>query len=403
KTLPQTSPLYAVGNKQVPDPADPTRTVDTVAKTLTDVRPDPANGWGQHGAHTRNVLGAFNPPVDAVLIDTPRRALDFDGQEWRQTFEVAALALDGPMAGTYLGSVEWGWLTDATGTAALSPTPISMVRFGAPSGDFMAAARKWNRMTFQDTATGTSYDSVDLPTTLLESGGVPPKAMSTAQLAARIAEVTRELAAVDAVAAMTVLGTPVMNLDPDRKSKALEKRALEAELALRADQPTVPLATHEAAAAALGTRAVIARLGQLAAEIPPLPTGADRTNRELERHALEAQLRTRSLKLSVTVHETEDVFGSDTVYATVSLAGKSHRSGTGDLNNGESRDIVVPLSSLLPAPLPPADAFAIRLYDEDWEGDDLMLDDSWPAPYAAHRSIQSRDGGKYEVLVDFDR
>lgn len=404
KTLPQTSPLYAVGNRQVPDPADATKTIDTVSVTLTDVAPDPANHWGQHGAHTRTA-GVFNPPVDATLEDHPSRTLAFAGQEWRQSFEVAALVLDGPMAGTYLGSIAWGWQVDSTETATVTPSPISVVRAGAPSSEFMAAARKWNQATFTDTATGKTYDSVDLPITFAGSGGVSPAKLSTSQLVLRIAEVTNELGVIGSVGAIQnpLGGGPLVDVTSDRKSKELEKRALEAELARRGDQPTVPLAARTATAAALTTRAIVARLGVIAADLPATPTGAARTDLELEKHALEDELRRRSLKLAVTVHETEDIVGSDSVYATVTLGGRSFTSEVHDLNNGQSHDFAIPLASLLPAVLPPTDDFIIRLYDEDWEGDDLMLSESWSAPYSSHRAIQSRDGGKYEVLIDFDR
>ncbi|BAZ31949.1 OmpA/MotB domain-containing protein [Cylindrospermum sp. NIES-4074] len=217
-TLPQTNPLYAVNNSQNPDPKDPNKTVDVVSKTLTDVLPDPAEGYGEHGYHKRKPDGTFDTK-DATLNDTPRRKINFAGQQWQQSFEVTALILDGPMTNTYLGSIEWGWENDATGKATLKPSPIKLVRPGAPTSDFMDAARKWNKLQFPDSSTGKTYDTVDLPTTTLDSGKNAAVNLSTEELKARITQVNTDLASLSA--------------GVDKTNKEFEKRALEAEMKRR--------------------------------------------------------------------------------------------------------------------------------------------------------------------------
>ncbi len=59
-----------------------------------------------------------------------------------QVFETAALAMEGPQAGTYYGSVEWGWRTDAAG--AFTRLPLRLISDGVPSVNFRTAATIWN-------------------------------------------------------------------------------------------------------------------------------------------------------------------------------------------------------------------------------------------------------------------
>ena len=149
-TLPNTNPLYGVYN-----------TAAVVSQTLGDVAA--SQNTNATGSHTRQANGTFNPPVDAVLDDRPNRTLAFAGERWEQRFEVTALAISGPLAGTYLGSVAWGWHTDSHDNAKLDPPQIVLVREGPPTTAFMDAAYQWNQMTLTDTTTGTNYNTVDLP------------------------------------------------------------------------------------------------------------------------------------------------------------------------------------------------------------------------------------------------
>lgn len=173
---PNTNPLYAV--------EDP---VGTDSRTLTDVSADAR--FGGHG-HRRQLADGTVDTEDAWLGDRPSRRITFAGQEWRQTFEVAALVLDGAMSNTFLGSIEWGWRADATGTATVDPSPVTVVGMGTPSANFMAAAQKWNDATLTDSA-GGRHATVDVPITTHRT--VDPAGLSDAALHRRMRRLADEI------------------------------------------------------------------------------------------------------------------------------------------------------------------------------------------------------------------
>ena len=118
----KTNPLYA--NQGGTEP-----------KQLTDGPTSP--GFGRHGFRRPVEVGPVHEQP-AQLKDNPDRSLEFPEQEWKQTFEVAALALDGPFKDVYLGSVAWGWERRwdperRRGVSQASPFPIAVVRHGNPS------------------------------------------------------------------------------------------------------------------------------------------------------------------------------------------------------------------------------------------------------------------------------
>jgi hypothetical protein len=117
-------------------------------------------------------------------------------------------------------SVEWGYRVDAAGTASVDPAALRVVRAGAPSSQFMAAANKWNNATFTDPTTGTVHNTVDLPRTPIDdAGSVAATGMTTVAILTRIAAVTTQLTGLAA-------GT-------DRTNKEFEKTCLEHELRTR--------------------------------------------------------------------------------------------------------------------------------------------------------------------------
>jgi hypothetical protein len=211
-TIPNTSPLYAVEN-----------TSGSVATTLTDV----GANYGQHAFRKKKPAGEFDVQ-EAILDDTPSRPIDFVGQQYDQKFEAAALVLDGPMANTYLGTVEWGWHNDAAGNATADPNPIRMISAGAPTTEFMASAGKWNAATFTDPSTGTAHNTVDLPIIAddpksnvddLHSGSIAAEYRTTPNLVAWVSMVNYQLKSLAA--------------GVERTNKEFEKQALEAALAKR--------------------------------------------------------------------------------------------------------------------------------------------------------------------------
>jgi uncharacterized protein DUF4157 len=209
---PSHNPIYGVGFSA---PAPST--------TLNDGTP--TVGRTRRGAHVRNpVTGALDPPVNAQMEDGPGRVLEVAGQSFEMTFEIAALVTAGPMQDTYLGSVQWGWQSDAAGFVTLKP--FVALASGAPTATFMQAASTWNAAEFHDDSLwgilfGDPVQSVDLPITTLPSGVRAAVDMSTVDILARLPVVRGELTGLPA-------GPSV-----DRTNKEFELRALVTELAKR--------------------------------------------------------------------------------------------------------------------------------------------------------------------------
>jgi hypothetical protein len=219
RRTPNTNPLYATDAKPG---AIPTK--------LTDAVPAPEavgagagygkDSFGEHGHRKKKLDGTFDVKK-ATLSDSPSRSIEFARQEWVQTFEVSALALSGPLANTYLGSVEWGWKADAAGTATLDPPAIRLISPGLPSSAFTDAAKKWNAgKTVRNPRTRRPLDTIDLPlpTSATETSNKPAVERSTGEL----------LLALDTV--NTTLKTAT---DVDKNAKTLEKRAMEQTLSTR--------------------------------------------------------------------------------------------------------------------------------------------------------------------------
>lgn len=281
-TLPNTNPMYGAHNT----PADPTTAPATpagVSTALTDTTP---GSTATFGSHKRKSDGTFDAPVDAELSDGPRRVLEFDKQQWTQSFETTAIVLDGPMANTYLGSVAWGWRSDASANTIMVPTALSIIQAGAPTSDFMDAATKWNTMKVKDPTTGTEYDTVDLPTTFIRSGSKAAPDMTTQELLAALATTNSQIAGLAIVGALPAVGSTV---------------------------------------------------------------STDQANANFEQKALEAELKKRKATLDVRVISTEDWIGSDDVYAELTgPGGVTVTTETKKLNDGESHSFSVALEKLLP-------------------------------------------------------
>ncbi|HAS46423.1 MAG TPA: hypothetical protein DCS93_38435 [Microscillaceae bacterium] len=76
----------------------------------------------------------------AYLYDRPTRP--GVGNDSGQIFETTALAIEGEQAGTYYGSVQWGWQKDGSGN--FTKLALSKVSDGNPSASFIGAAERWN-------------------------------------------------------------------------------------------------------------------------------------------------------------------------------------------------------------------------------------------------------------------
>ena len=326
RDLPNTSPIYGVHNSP-----------GSTATALN--QGTPTTGTSQWGTHTKDpVSHAFNPAVPAIIDDTPGRRVEFVGQTYEHTFESAAIALEGPITpNTYLGSVSWGWRSDATGTVTVDP--LTIVQAGPPSSQFMGAAQRWNAATFHDTSYGAllnfmgfgAFSPVGIPITTVSAGNVAAPSMTTVQLLQQLAIVDMQIGALTA------------------------------------------------GGAAMAT---------------------DLTQKQFEKTALEAELRTRKLKISVHVVGTEDWTGADEVYVKLSGGGRSARSGVHDLNDGQAHDFLLPIDTLLPLTGP----LRVEVFDEDSpDADDEIVDMSYGPPWAPVRNSKSMDDANYEVVAVFER
>ena len=97
----------------------------------------------------------------ASLTDRPGFAADqkhaAEAVVWKA--ETAAVVLDGPWAGTYLGSVRWGWRSDPQNgglpTVTLDPDSIELVSGFVPSLEFLRAGLRWNESLKLEDPLGT--------------------------------------------------------------------------------------------------------------------------------------------------------------------------------------------------------------------------------------------------------
>jgi hypothetical protein len=314
---PNTNPLYPVNNE-----------TGRVPLTLTDV--GASQSFGSHGRHRRRPPASpggpptWETPQAATLTDKPYARNGFVGQQWRMSFEVTALVLDGPMANTYLGSVAWGWWSDATGTARLDPDPIRVVRAGAPTAQFMDAARTWNNASFPDYS-GTIYDTVDLPLTTIDSGSISA-----------------------------------------------------------ADRTTSDLITRQAT---------------VDGQLKVLPAGVDRTNKEFEKRALEAELDRRHATVSVNLVKRDHLADADDLYVRLSGAGRSVQSGVVQTRSGDRFDSPFQISPLLPITGP----ITVEVMDKHSPDTSDQVVFVWPSPYGPTSHTFAMSGADYRVAVAFKK
>jgi hypothetical protein len=120
---------------------------------------------------------------DASLYDRPRRP--GHGANAQQIFETTALAVEGAQAGTFYGSVRWGWQSDAANTATL--VPLGVVSVGVPSASFRLASDLWNK-----TPTSTGAATIPLPIAAGSAGTKMPGEMTTTEILNRLQQIRTE-------------------------------------------------------------------------------------------------------------------------------------------------------------------------------------------------------------------
>jgi len=179
---------------------DPTDAKKTLGGSVTA-------GNSQWGFHYRaKPTDATAQHQDANLYDRP--TLPAHGANSSQLFETSALAVEGTQAGTFYGSVRWGWRSDATNKLTIEP--LSVVSVGVPSATFRQASTLWNAGK-----TSTGADTVGLTIAAGSASTQLPSAMTDEQITARLAQIDKELLAAPA-------GQTTESLN-------FEKRALEKE------------------------------------------------------------------------------------------------------------------------------------------------------------------------------
>ena len=131
-------------------------TTPSAGLTDTNYRP----GIAQEGFNYTDAAGTAQKK-DAKLYDTPRRS--GAAKDARHIFETTALATKGTQAGTYYGSVRWGWRTDAAGNH--TKIDLAVISEGVPSSTFMKAAEIWNKGKSSAGAANVQLPTVDVKVT----------------------------------------------------------------------------------------------------------------------------------------------------------------------------------------------------------------------------------------------
>lgn len=198
------------------------RHIDRAAEKINPVygTNNPSDGSKELGSSTNQNNGRYGKRVqkpdktwdvvEAYLYDQP--TLNASGVESTQQFETTAMALEGDMAGTYLGSVKWGYTKNTSDVVTL--IPFGVVSMGVPTQSWMKAADKWN--TTKTGVGGTDTDNLKLPT----STHVTAMPTTKPKIAMRLAELRPKLLKMDQVKDAT-----------NYKQVDFEIKALEAKLA----------------------------------------------------------------------------------------------------------------------------------------------------------------------------
>lgn len=131
------NPLYATGAAKAKDQLGDTPT---------------QKAWGQHGWRYTDKAGEHKQ--DALLKDKTR--IEPHGPNSSQIFETTAVAIKGVQEGTYYGSVQWGWQSDAANK--FTKLPLTLVSKDVPTGIFATAAGLW---AAKPTSTGAA--TIPLP------------------------------------------------------------------------------------------------------------------------------------------------------------------------------------------------------------------------------------------------
>jgi hypothetical protein len=156
----ENSPIYGATPQPATATLEETPTSEQGAQTAV-----PDNSTYQTGYRYRGDDDTVKAQ-DAWLKDSPE--MDAAANSG-QVFETTALVLKGKQAGTYLGSVKWGWSSD-DGTKA-EKLKLELVSRGDPSSNFIEAAKKWNEAIVNPRGAPEGQTTKD--TVVMEGNGRP--------------------------------------------------------------------------------------------------------------------------------------------------------------------------------------------------------------------------------------
>jgi hypothetical protein len=176
------------------------------------------------------------------------------------------------------------------------------------------------------------------------------------------------------------------------------------------DIPITTLDSGDVAAAQRTTPDLIARIELVKKQIAKLAAGTDLTNKQFELRALETELPTRQIKITLICRSISDTKGAanppeDEVWLSVTGGGsptvamtatRSFRKGDAHTYSFAATDFL-PLSGPIRLEVMEHD----RAGDGGREHDDTLIDEPWSAPFLPR--ISSDAGGHYIAIVNFGK
>jgi len=122
------------------------------------------------------------------------------------------------------------------------------------------------------------------------------------------------------------------------------------------------------------------------------------SSEEGEKMALEAEVRSRWIKVTVLVKKAQE--GKDDVYVKAEHAGRSHRTGELKMGAGDQNTFWISLDHLAPI----TGKVSIKVYDWDaLSADDMISNIEFDDPFAPRTDNRPWDDAEYHTTVELDR
>jgi hypothetical protein len=122
------------------------------------------------------------------------------------------------------------------------------------------------------------------------------------------------------------------------------------------------------------------------------------SSEEGEKMALESEIRSRWIKVTVLVKKAQE--GNDNVYVEAEHAGRTHETGELKMRSGQKNTFWISLDKLAPV----TGKIMIKVYDWDaLSANDLISIIAFDAPYGPQSDNRPWDDAEYHTTVEFDR